>query len=218
MGMALAKPGFRLLLVGFFLSFGVFHALPSSAGDLTEIRIEQSAVEGAGTFPGWVQKAPFQKRQVVALELGDDPYGAILELKAKPGAYRVSVQFETSLAIGNEGPHIDLLDWKHCTSAWKVLQGQKGRFVLPKPNDAESSCFPPSTAAEIKIAVRSALRGYGMAGADARHWLELADSVDGPGDQPSYIGVSKVRVRIEKRTRHAWEEVTTVEFMPPLGC
>lgn len=213
--------GLRLSLVGFALSLGALCVQPLRAAELAEIRIEQSDSEGAGLFPGWVGKAPFRKLQTVDLALGDDPYGAILELstQAKPSAYRVSVQFETSLAIGDEGPHIDLLDWKHCTSDWKVLKpGKDGGFVLPTPNEAESSCFPSSTAAEIKSALRSALRGYGISGSEARHWLKLTDSINAPGNLPSYIGISKVRVRVEERGQQGWRPVTTIEFMPPLGC
>ncbi|MET0580577.1 MAG: hypothetical protein ABWX88_08475 [Pseudoxanthomonas sp.] len=212
-----------MLRVGLFALLGVFHAAPSSAGELTEIRITQAPVDGAGKTPSWVQKAPFQKRQEIILELGDDPYGAVVQLdtQAKPElhAYRISVQFETSLAIGDEGPHVDLLDWKHCTSAWKIVEvGEDGGFVLPKPTEAESTCFPAATKAEIKTAVRSALRRYGMDDSGGEHWLELADSVNAPGELPSYIGVSKVRVRIEKRIERSWKEVTTIELMPPMGC
>jgi hypothetical protein len=221
MAMMSANRGLRLSLVGFALSLGASYAQSLRAEELTEIRIEQSGAEGAGLFPGWVGKAPFRKLQKIDLELGDDPYGAILRLgpRAKLDAYRVSVQFETSMAIGDEGPHIDLLDWKHCTSDWKVLKpGKGGDFVLPTPNEAESSCFPPSTTAEIKAALRSALRGYGISGSEARHWLELAGPIDAPGDQPSYLGISKVRVRVEQRGLQGWWPLTMIEFMPPLGC
>ena len=123
------------------------------------------------------------------------------------------------MAIGNEGPHIDLLDWKHCASAWKVLTpGKAGEFVLPMPTEAEASCFPPATSAEIAAALRQALRGYGMQDAEGERWLQLAASVAVPGDAPSYIAVSKVRLRIETRDAKGGSETITLEFMLPMGC
>jgi hypothetical protein len=78
-------------------------ALPLRAAVLNEIRIEASQAAGTAPFSGWRRSAPFAKVQVVKLELGDEIYGAILKLAPSAGArnYRVSVQFETSMAIGN---------------------------------------------------------------------------------------------------------------------
>jgi hypothetical protein len=91
-------------------------------------------------------------------------------------------------------------------------------FVLPTPTEAEASCFPPATSAEIAAALRQALRGYGMQNAEHERWLQLAASVAVPGDAPSYIAVSKVRLRIETRNAKGWSETTTIEFIPPMGC
>lgn len=196
-------------------------ALPVGAEDLIAIRIESSDAPGVGVFPGWVQRAPFAATTRIDLELGDEPYGAVLNLDSatSAGNHRVFVQFETSLAIGDEGPHLDLLDWKHCLSAWQTLkQSAGGGFVLPHPSAAQASCFPPSTIVELELALRSALQANGIPEPDRQRWMTLADSMKFPGDAPSYIGISKVRVRIDERADGQWKQVTTLEFMLPLGC
>lgn len=203
------------------LSLGLLLALPVSAQGLIAVRIEPSNAPEAGVFAGWVRQAPFTATTRIDLELGDEPYGAVLNLDAvgDAGHHRVLVQFETSLAIGDEGPHLDLLDWKHCVSAWQALQpSAAGGFVLPHPSAAQASCFPSSTIDELKVVLRSALQASGIAETDRQRWITLADSIEVLGDAPSYIGVSKVRVRIDEQAGGQWKEVTTLEFMLPLGC
>ena len=130
------------------------------------------------------------------------------------------MQFETSMAISDEGPHIDLLDWKHCVSEWKFLQPMQGgnHYRLPGPTEAEASCFPPVTAQEIEAAVLAELQGYSFEEARMQRWLELARTAAPPGEGPMYIGISKVRLRVEQYVADHWAEVTTVEFTLPLGC
>ena len=131
---------------------------------------------------------------------------------------RVRVQFETSLAVGDDGPHIDLVDWKHCVSEWKPADpAGPHAFILPSPTEQESGCFPSARAPEIKVATRTALVREGMEDAVPR-WLGLLAPVSKAGDHPTYVGISKVRMRVEALREGQWVEVTTVEFLMPLGC
>jgi hypothetical protein len=49
-------------------------------------------------------------------------------------------------------------------------------------------------------------------------WLGLLAPVKKAGDPPTYVGISKVRVRVEALRKDQWVDVTTVEFLVPLGC
>ncbi len=65
-----------------------------------------------------------------SLDLGDEIYGGTLKLTPEGGQgdeYRVRVQFETSLGISGEGPHVDLIDFRHCVSEWHVASSDDGR-------------------------------------------------------------------------------------------
>ena len=91
-------------------------------------------------------------------------------------------------------------------------------YRLPGPSEAEASCFPAVTAQEIEVAVLAELQGDSFDEARMQRWLELARSVNVPGESPSYVGVSKVRLRVEDYVDGQWIEVTRVEFTSPLGC
>ena len=203
-----------------FACLSLAAAASVQAGELT--RLQLHAAPGGNTFSGWSEQAPFKRVHTVALELGDELEGTILSLSsmASPEIHRVSLQFETSMAISDEGPHIDLLDWKHCVSEWKLLPRMQGgnSYRLPGPTEAEASCFPAVTAQKIEAAVLAALRDYSFEETRVQRWLALARGVSVPGEGPSYIGVSKVRLRIEQYVDDQWIEVTSVEFTSPLGC
>jgi hypothetical protein len=59
--------------------------------------------------------------------------------------FRIQAQYQTSLTISDEGPHLDLLDWKHYESEWSDLE-QLGnlKFRMPTYTDEETSAFQMS--------------------------------------------------------------------------
>ena len=216
--MRICTTGFPRILV--FACVSLAAAVSAQAGELTRLQVH--ATPGANTFAGWSEQAPFKRVHTVALELGDELEGKILSLSttALPDTHRVSMQFETSMAISDEGPHIDLLDWKHCVSEWKFLPRMQGgnSYTLPGPTETEASCFPSFTPQEIQAATLAELQGYGFEETRVQRWLELARTVSALGEGPLYVGVSKVRLRIEHYVDDQWVEVTRVEFTSPLGC
>lgn len=103
---------------------------------------------GADTsFSGWRHEGPVPPLLTVPLELGDDVYGATLQLQpAQPGeTWRVRVQYETSLGLSAEGPHLDLTGWKHCVSGWEAAEAVDAvSFVLPTPSAEQQRAFRPT--------------------------------------------------------------------------
>lgn len=168
---------------------------------------------GRDTLPARIEKS---------LEFGDDPHGGVLRLlpaEAASDRHRVSVQFETSAAISGEGPHIDLLDWKHCRSDWRVARPvDQGGFRLPTPQDRDRTCFPRATREELRHAVRKELAKYDMGAEWNQRWLGLARQSPRVGEFPSYIEISTVRVRIEQYDGRQWRVLTTIDFRVPMGC
>lgn len=171
----------------------------------------------------WKAGEPLSRRIEEALEFGDETEGSVLRLllaEGDPARYRVSVQFETSMAISGEGPHIDLVDWKHCQSDWRPAEPVAGSgFRLPAPSDRDHSCFPHATREELREAVKRELDEYGWEKEQREHWLQLVRQVPKPGEQPSYVAISTVRVRIERLDdRGTWTLLTTIDFELPMGC
>lgn len=176
------------------------------AGDLLEI---------------WTQPGAVPSQLEATLDIGDEAGGRVLRLIAADDTreHRVSVQFETSAAIGGEGPHLDLVDWKHCRSDWRAAPAVgDGGFRLPAPEEHDHSCFPPTTRAELRDAVRQAVRRHDWDPVAERHWLGLAARAATVGEEPSYVAISLIRVRIEQREAGGWRLLTEIELHVPMGC
>ncbi len=191
--------------------------LPGMAAASGLAAIEILPQSGERHFSGWRQDTPLAHLLEVPLELGDEIHGATLRLTpADPdGEYRVHVQYETSLGISAEGPHVDLLDWKHCVSGWEPARpGGAHAFVLPVPSQEQADCFPAFGHDELVAATRQAVSTWG----DAEAWVRMLDAVRQAGDVPTFVAISKVRVRVQALRDGEWTEVTTLEFMPPMGC
>ncbi|QNP41009.1 hypothetical protein [Lysobacter solisilvae (ex Woo and Kim 2020)] len=169
----------------------------------------------------WAQPGPVPAHLQAQIDLGDDAGGRVLRLIApddKPGNYRVSVQFETSAGISGEGPHVDLIDWKHCRSDWHpAADDGEGGFRLPFPDERDQSCFPPATRGELRTAVHNAITWEADAAARAR-WLDLAAQAPRIGEAPSYVAISLIRVRVEYREAGAWRLLTVIDLLVPMGC
>lgn len=193
---------------------------PLAAAGLESIRITQVAGSWRHLQP-WQLTGPVPESVDVELGLGDEIEGAVLALQPSDGdtdtQYRVMTQFETSLALGDDGPHIDLLDWRHCRSQWRpAIAAQAGTWHLPEAGDDERACFPASSAGELVEATRRALAD--LEPADRARWLALARSVAVVGEAPSYVSISAIRVRIDTLTSEGWRALTTLVFRIPMGC
>ncbi len=148
------------------------------------------------------------------LELGESIENQLIVLHPHVGdtrKFRVEQQFETSMAIGNEGPHFDLDDWKHYTSPWKAIaEVDENRFLTSRIKEKEASRFPTVTADEIYDAVKK--RG------GERWWLELSKECSGADGGPCYVSVSRISFRISAMENGKWEEIHRLDFLIPMGC
>jgi hypothetical protein len=145
----------------------------------------------------------------VDLELGDSLDGLILRLQPAarlPAGIVVEQSFETSLTVMEEGPHLDLLNWKHYHAPWQPLEKVNATDFRIRPiTAAESRKFPKVTPAEIQAVVTR--EGGARLG-------KYVAAVEGPNDPPCAVGVSKIRFRIKVKDK----VITTVEFLVPMGC
>ncbi len=193
-------------------------AAPVHAADPVGLRILPQATP-EHHFGGWRSEGPLIGDAVVPLELGDAIDGATLQLEpADPQArHRVRVQYETSLLLSDEGPHLDLEEWKHCRSGWEdaaPLDGTPHAFVLPVATPEQQACFPDYSQAELERAIAA----HPLIGDDPdalQRWIAVSRR---PERMAHVAVISTIRVRIEVLRDGRWSEATTVDFKPPLGC
>lgn len=146
----------------------------------------------------------------VRLELGDTIEGSEISIASDSveAAY-VFQRYETSITVMNEGPHLDLLDWKHFISDWVKLQAPtEGKFKAISYGEDDWARFPEVTASEIKQAVLE----YG-----GQSWADLVSGITSITDQPIGIGISKILLRVEY-SRNGKRFQKTLIFEVPMGC
>jgi hypothetical protein len=204
------------------LALSLASASAMSAESSPGAELRPSAPASGQPLSIWRHPDPLPARLQIPVELGDRPEGAVLDLLTEAGdteRYRVRVQFETSLALGDSGPHLDFDDWKHCQSAWHDATTRDNRtFSLPMPTPQEETCFPPVASAEIVDQARRALARYDWDEQATAHWLRIAREAEYAGGGQSYVAISTVRVRIEVRAPDGWRTLSILDFQMPMGC
>lgn len=128
-------------------------------------------------------------------------------------SYRMFQRYRTSMSISAEGPHLDLVDWRHFDSPWIPLDslGDKRFRTLPA-DQMQDSRFPSTTKSDIIKEVRKRV------GKDWPDLLELVKDCRGPNDGACRVGISSIYLRIQKKIRDGWIDVGLVEFRIPMGC
>lgn len=150
-----------------------------------------------------------------------------IRLTPKPGdtrEFKVEQQIETSMTINDEGPHLDLLSWKHGLSPWQelaVIQPNifRGKAITQK----DSRRFPPFTKQELYQAVikqgkRDARSGNYTYDPNDDKWLKLVKQKPQEGWVIYSPGVSTIRLRIQAKEGDTWQVIHTVEIAMALGC
>jgi hypothetical protein len=156
--------------------------------------------------------APFKKETLGYLELGDSLSEAkVIILGEEDESYRIELQLETSISVSAEGPHLDLTNWKHCTTVWHSIKALTyNEFQLPDFTTVSTDCFPNVSHEEIKEEV---LKQGG------EYWVSVLEKEGLPEDySPVGVSLSSVRIKVEKLIGTEWEVVTIIDINVPMGC
>jgi hypothetical protein len=130
----------------------------------------------------------------------------------KAAQFRIFERYRTTMTVMGEGPHLDLVDWRHFDSEWITLDQLDQRTFRTLASDKmDASKFPPTTQAELISAVRKRA-------ADWPEVIELAKTCRSPHHEPCAVGVSSLYFRIEKQVGDRWIQVGLVEVLIPMGC
>lgn len=152
---------------------------------------------------------------IVALDLGEyvDKSVVTLNFRDRSAGYRILQRYRTSMTINAEGPHLDLIDWRHFDSPWISLESlSPGRFQSVPANQMQDTRFPKTSKSEI---VKEVGRQVGN---DWPYLLKLVQSCNGPNEGACLIGISSIYLHIQKQVRGGWIDIGLVEFQLPMGC
>lgn len=147
----------------------------------------------------------------VHLELGETIEGKTLRIKSlTDGVLKVYQRFESSVTVMNEGPHCDLINWKHYDSEWKELKIEGGEFLTDTYSKEDWEKFIEVDMGELLEAVRSEC---------GEPWAELVKEAKSPTEYPYGVSTSRVFLKIECYNPN--DKTTTeriISFAIPMGC
>jgi hypothetical protein len=146
------------------------------------------------------------------IELGETIEGQLIAFNTNTlENLKIEQRYETSVTIMNEGPHCDLLDWKHYYSEWKPLQrNSNGLFIGEAYQESDWEKFPKVDMNELKAMVRKQC---------GDEWFALVKGIKSPTKYPSGVGISRYFLKVSGHRKETNEAVTKyIVFEVPMGC
>ncbi|NNF83199.1 MAG: SH3 domain-containing protein [Flavobacteriaceae bacterium] len=153
------------------------------------------------------------KREMITFyaDLGVTPEAKFIKIQPKKNYKRISVyqSYETSLTVMNEGPHCDLINWKHYNSLWLPLnEGPENTYQTLKYSTTDGSVFVNVDIAELKEAV---LEHCGESYAELIQNKTQLES-------PAAVSISIIYLKIVMIDSENQSSERTIAFEIPMGC
>lgn len=123
----------------------------------------------------------------------------------------IEQRYETSVTIMDEGPHCDLIEWKHYDSAWEKLKtNDKGQFIGDSYLEKDLEKFPVVEISELKAYVKKHCE---------EKYSQLISTIKSPTEYPSAVSVSRYFLRINGKRKNSEESVTKLIIIEiAMGC
>jgi hypothetical protein len=147
----------------------------------------------------------------VYLDLGESIEGIKIQInQLKNGKIKIFQRFENSITIMDEGPHCDLIDWKHYNSKWNELEITDNIFLTDSYSEKDWRKFEQVNIEELKKAVKEKC---------GEEWLNHIKNIKSPNNYPSAVGMSRVFLKIKfKNDEIGITEEKIISFEIPMGC
>ena len=145
----------------------------------------------------------------VFLDLGEEVDSIAIHSE---GEYRVLLQTQTSVSVMDEGPHLDLVSWKHGESSFTMLEKKERGFSFVD-NSGEAH-FPAVDLEEIVLAVTKEVKQHKL----NNRWIEVAKKCRDAYSYPCSVAPSLYLFHIHKKLNGQWSLVGKLKLIPPMGC
>ncbi len=147
------------------------------------------------------------------LELGETVEGKTIRVRhhSKYKSIEVFQRHENSISIIADGPHCDLVDWKHFYSAWEPLNPTKkhGVFKTVTYDVSAWNKFIPVDMKDFKNAVKEHC---------GEEWHKLIKDTKTINDGATDISISKMYFKVIFTTLHDEKIEKVIAFDIPIGC
>lgn len=152
------------------------------------------------------------EKAIIEVDIGDSPEGNKLKIyQSKYSKVEIFQQYETSITIMNEGPHCDLVNWKHFYSKWeKIPFNSKGNYFYSlNYNTSENEKFINVSIEELKKEVKQSC---------GENWFELIKNIKKVNEYPSGVSISRILFKIILTDKNGGKNERIISFEIPMGC
>ncbi|WP_052158315.1 SH3 domain-containing protein [Lacinutrix jangbogonensis] len=158
-----------------------------------------------------VRHLDYEDNLVIDVKLGHSPENKTIVIKdSNYKSVKVLQRYENSITIMNEGPHCDLIDWKHYNSDWKpVKKINEFKFETLSYSEADYKKFLPVTIDDLKLAVSQ------QCGED---WAKYIEKVTAINQYPAGVTTSRIFIKFILTDFENIVTEKTIEFVIPMGC
>ena len=145
-------------------------------------------------------------------DIGETLEGSSIVIKSsKYENIEIYEAVETSLTISWEGPHCDLIEWKHHVSEWKKLTEYNANVFRAFSFDQdEFRKFPKVTLEAVREAVRQHC---------GEEWVKQIKDIKSLYDAPCDVGESSYFLKIKATDRTSGSKIERlIKILVPMGC
>jgi hypothetical protein len=141
-------------------------------------------------------------------DIGENLSRSSLVISEELTDVKIEQRYETSVTIMDEGPHCDMVDWKHYTSEWKVLKSETDNiFKCADYTEKEQEKFPEVSLQEFREAIKKHCGEPGI------------EHIKSPVDYPSGVGISRIYLKISGTQKSTGKFIVKyLIFEIPMGC
>ena len=147
----------------------------------------------------------------IDVDLGHSPEKKIILIKDNQyKSIKILQRYENSITIMNEGPHCDLINWKHYYSDWKPIKKINNlKFETLSYSQADYKQFIPVDIEELKQVVSE------QCGED---WAKYIEKVTTVNQYPTGVTTSKIFLKFILIDLEDNVTEKTIAFVIPMGC
>jgi len=186
----------------------------NESNTITKIKFNEFviAINGMAIFEAEKMDRIQKDTVEIEAEVGETIEGRPISIVSEQlSSLNIEQRYETSITIMNEGPHCDLIDWKHFNSDWKSLkQNANGQFIGDKYSEQDYNIFPEVSMDELKQKVKE------QCGED---WFKLLANTNSPLEYPCGVSISRYFLRVTGHRKDNGQKVTKLIIITtPMGC